>query len=73
MEKPPPLCGFFRGPGETPVFSPNEVDLKRGESDVGADFTPEILAGYYTPGDSPTEVGEKKCPVQWMDGWKLGI
>ncbi len=35
-----------------------EVDLERGESDVGEAFTPQILAGYYTATSAPTEVGE---------------
>jgi len=32
------------------------VDLERGESDVGEEFTPQILAGYYTARSAPTEV-----------------
>lgn len=36
-----------------------EVDLERGESDVGEAFTPQILAGYYTARSAPTEAGEK--------------
>ncbi len=39
------------------VPPPTEVDLERGESDLGEAFTPQILAGYYTPFDAPTEVG----------------
>ncbi len=37
---------------------------------MGEAFTPQILAGYYTPADSPTEVGgfpiSMSCQ-KWMD------
>ena len=33
-----------------------EVDLERGESDLGEAFTPQILPGYYTDTSAPTEV-----------------
>ena len=34
------------------------MDLERGESDLGEDFTPAILEGYYTTANAPTEVGK---------------
>ena len=37
-------------------FEKTEVDLERGESDLGETFLPQILAGYYTPTSAPTEV-----------------
>ena len=36
---------------------------------MGEAFTPQILAGYYTPTDSPTEVvwwGDKNVRSGWM-------
>ena len=41
-------------------FEKIEVDLERGESDLGETFLPQILAGYYTPTSAPTEV--------WLSG-----
>ena len=34
---------------------------------MGEAFTPQILAGYYTPADSPTEVGGFLKCQKWMD------
>ena len=45
-----------------------EVDLERGESDVGEEFTPQILAGYYTARSAPTEAGET-CQ-RWLNSVK---
>ena len=74
----PPLCGFFKGPGETPVFKPplrsiwSEVKVMLVQILLQRSWQVTIPLEIHRP-----RLGEKKCPVQWMDGWmdgwKLGI
>lgn len=61
--------GFSTGCFTTVVLGGSaEVDLERGESDVGEEFTPQILAGYYTARSAPTEAGET-CQ-RWLNSVK---
>ena len=57
-------------PGFLPVGldHPPEVDLERGESDLGEAFTPQIQRGYYTETSAPTEA---ESGPSGLDFWVL--
>ena len=48
---------------QTPRTS--KVDLKRGVSDLGEQYLPQIQPGYYSTVDSPTQAGGATEAIVW--------